>query len=414
VAVRILEPLGESVELAHAYSGLSQLAMLADDTDDALVWGGHALELAIRLGDERVRIHALVNIGSAQIQLDDRDSATLLEAIQIADLREERHEAARALSNLAYSMLVWVRPEAALRYAEQGLTYARAHEVITLAPYLAAIIAWLKLRAGDWDEAERIVRRELAREETVPQLLARTVLADLAIRRGDPDAAARLADVAEHAERTGEPQRIVPALELASEWALTNGSPLPVERIRHVLEQARPRGRLALWFGAWARVAGVDVEVDPPPRPTPHTAMLRGDWKAAADAFGEVGWTHDRALMLSLLDDEESLVESIEIARGLGAEPLTRRVAVRMRELGLAVPHGPRESTRANPAGLTARQLEVLSLLAAGLTNAEIADRLVVSPRTAEHHVAAVLTKLGASTRRDAARRASELGLLTR
>ena len=132
--------------------------MLADDTDDALVWGGHALELAIRLGDERVRIHALVNIGSAQIQLDDRDSATLLEAIQIADLREERHEAARALSNLAYSMLVWVRPEPALRYAEQGLAYARAHEVHTLAPYLATIIAWLKLRAGDWDEAERIVR----------------------------------------------------------------------------------------------------------------------------------------------------------------------------------------------------------------------------------------------------------------
>ena len=60
------------------------------------------------------------------------------------------------------------------------------------------------------------------------------------------------------------------------------------------------------------------------------------------------------------------------------------------------MPHGPRAPTRANPAGLTARQLEVLSLLAAGLTNAEIADRLVVSPRTAEHHVAAVLAKLGA------------------
>ena len=140
--------------------------------------------------------------------------------------------------------------------------------------------------------------------------------------------------------------------------------------------------------------------------------MVRRDWLAAADAFGEVGWTYDRALMLSLLDDEESLAEAIEIARGLGAEPLTRRVAGRMRELGLSVPHGPRESTRANPAGLTARQLEVLSLLAEGLTNAEIADRLVVSPRTAEHHVAAVLTKLGAATRRDAARRASELGLV--
>src|SRR5207249_10590311 len=137
-------------------------------------------------------------------------------------------------------------------------------------------------------------------------------------------------------------------------------------------------------------------------------ARLLRDWRGAADAFGEVGWTYDRALMLSLLDDEESLFEAIGIARGLGAEPLTKRVASRLRELGARVPHGPRISTRANPAGLTGRQLEVLSLLAGGLTNAEIADRLVVSQRTAEHHVAAVLAKLGAATRRDAARRASE------
>jgi DNA-binding NarL/FixJ family response regulator len=117
--------------------------------------------------------------------------------------------------------------------------------------------------------------------------------------------------------------------------------------------------------------------------------------------------------MLSLLDDEESLVEAIEIARELGAEPLTRRVAGRMRALGISVPRGPRGTTRANPAGLTARQVEVLSLLAAGLSNAEIAERLVVSPRTAEHHVAAVLTKLGAATRWEAARRGAELGLVT-
>jgi DNA-binding NarL/FixJ family response regulator len=82
-----------------------------------------------------------------------------------------------------------------------------------------------------------------------------------------------------------------------------------------------------------------------------------------------------------------------------------------MRELGIRVPQGPREASRTNPAGLTARQLDVLALLVRGLTNAEIADELVVSPRTAEHHVAAVLSKLGASSRRDAARRASELGI---
>jgi DNA-binding CsgD family transcriptional regulator len=412
-AVEILEPLGESVELAHAYSGVSQLAMLADETEDALEWGERALELAIRLRDDTVRVHALVNIGSARMQLDERESEGLLEAIAVADLLEERHEATRALSNLAYSMMVWIQPEPARRYAEEGLAYAREHEVHTLAPYLATIAAWLQLRACEWEDAERTVRGQLAREATVPQLLAKTVLAHLAIRRGDDDAADRLADVAEHADRTGEAQRAVPVVELATEWALTGDAPMPVDRIRDVLGRVSPQGRHAGHVGAWAAVAGVDVELAPARCPAPYEAMRHRDWRAAADAFGEVGWSYDRALMLSLLDDEESLVEALELARSLGSEPLTRRAGVRLRELGLAVPHGPREATRANPAGLTTRQLEVLALLADGLTNAEIADRLVVSPRTAEHHVAAVLTKLGAPTRRDVARRATELGLLS-
>jgi DNA-binding CsgD family transcriptional regulator len=186
---------------------------------------------------------------------------------------------------------------------------------------------------------------------------------------------------------------------------------MPVERMRRVLDEEQPSGRLALRFGAWARVAGLDVDIEAPDRPTPHADMLRGDWLAAADGYGEVGWGYDRALMLSLLDDEASLGEAITIARELGAVPLTKRVARRLRAQGLRVPPGPRETTRANPAGLTARQVEVLALLVDGLTNAEIAQRLVVSPRTAEHHVAAVLTKLGATTRREAARRASELRL---
>jgi DNA-binding NarL/FixJ family response regulator len=158
-------------------------------------------------------------------------------------------------------------------------------------------------------------------------------------------------------------------------------------------------------------VAGIEIELDWPAS-GPYAAMTRRDWRAAADEFGALGWSYDRALMLSLLDDEAALLEALEIARGLGAQPLTKRVAERMRELGMRVPQGPRRATRKNPAGLTARQLEVLTLIVEGLTNAEIAERLVVSPRTAEHHVAAVLTKLGATTRREAARRASELRLV--
>ncbi|HSC90516.1 MAG TPA: helix-turn-helix transcriptional regulator [Gaiellaceae bacterium] len=76
--------------------------------------------------------------------------------------------------------------------------------------------------------------------------------------------------------------------------------------------------------------------------------------------------------------------------------------------MALSFRRGP---ARARRRPVTARQLEVLALLAEGLTNAEIADRLVVSPRTAEHHVAAVLAKLGATSRREAVARASELRL---
>ena len=152
----------------------------------------------------------------------------------------------------------------------------------------------------------------------------------------------------------------MPVIELATEWALVSGAPMPVERIRDVLEKVSSRGRHAGHVGAWAAVAGLDVELEPHLGAVPYEAMCERDWRAAAEAFAEVGWSYDRALMLSLLDDEESLVEAIEVARALGAEPLTKRVAGRMRELGLTVPHGPRESTRANPAGLTARQLEVL------------------------------------------------------
>jgi DNA-binding CsgD family transcriptional regulator/tetratricopeptide (TPR) repeat protein len=416
-AMAILEPLGESAELARAYSGLSQLAMLAEDAEQAFEWGELALELAIRLGEESTRAHALTNIGSAKSQLDPGETATLLEAHAVADAAGDRYEATRALGNLAYALMLWVRPGEALRHAEAALTYAQEHEIHSLASYNATLIAWLRLRAGEWEEAEEVVRSEIERDTTVPQLLAKTVLAELAVRRGDPDAAELLGDLADQADRTDELQRLAPVLELETEWALTRGAPMPNERFKRVLGKIRPRSSFAGWgaarVGAWAAIAGIDIEVDQPAS-TPLATMLQRDWRGAAEAFGAVGWTYDQALMLSLLDDQESLVEAIEISRGLGAEPLTRRVAGRLRERGLSVPHGPRQSTRANPAGLTARQLDVLSLVAAGLTNAEIANRLVVSPRTAEHHVAAVLTKLGAATRRDAAQRANELGLAAR
>ena len=90
-------------------------------------------------------------------------------------------------------------------------------------------------------------------------------------------------------------------------------------------------------------------------------------------------------------------IEILDRTGAVAAVPLAR---VRLRALGVAsVPRGRARSTRENPAGLTERQLAVLRLLGRGLTNREIAERLVLSPKTVEHHVGAVFAKLAVSSR---------------
>jgi DNA-binding CsgD family transcriptional regulator/tetratricopeptide (TPR) repeat protein len=412
-AIAILEPLGESAELAHAYSGMSQLAMLASDVDLTLEWGQRALDLATRLGDQQIRGHALTNIGSVKLLLDLDDIDTLLEAHEVSHAAGDAYEATRALTNIAYTAMYSAQHDVGLHYARKVLAYATEHEVHNLSSYAVIMIGWLQLRAGKWDEAERQLRDATGNTTGILQLAAGTVLTELAVRRGDADAAERLADLDAQAALAGELQRVLPVAELSIEYALTRDEPVPTKLLERLLGDFPLTRVVNGWrvrVPAWAAVAGIDTGLKIADD-GPFAAMARHDWRGAADRFGDIGWTYDRALMLSMLDDEESLIEALDIARGLGADPLTKHVTRRLRDRGSRVPLGQRDATRSNPAGLTTRQLEVLTLVADGLTNTEIAERLVVSQRTAEHHVAAVLTKLGVTTRRQAARRAAELGL---
>jgi DNA-binding NarL/FixJ family response regulator len=96
----------------------------------------------------------------------------------------------------------------------------------------------------------------------------------------------------------------------------------------------------------------------------------------------------------------------------LGAARAAALVARRLRERGVrGLQVGPRSSTRDNPAGLTGRELEVLALVSEGLRNREIAARLFLSEKTVDHHVSAILRKLGVETRGQAAAEATRLGV---
>jgi DNA-binding NarL/FixJ family response regulator len=163
---------------------------------------------------------------------------------------------------------------------------------------------------------------------------------------------------------------------------------------------------------SWRRRAGVEVEV-PTNLPEPFASELEGDWQRAAREWTVLDAPYEAALALSEAGDEETVRESVERLQRVGAKPAAAIVAARLRRIGgRVVPRGPRSTTRANPAHLTSRELEVLALLATGARNHEIAGQLFVSQRTIDHHVATVLRKLGVTTREKAVQEGARLGLV--
>lgn len=417
-SIQLLEPAGPTAALAGAYNQLADLATLSGRAEEALLCGDRALRLAEQLGSDYAKWRALVAMGVAHMQCDPDDDHVLHAAVDGARVAGAHDAVVTGLIGLVFLNFFWVRPDRALEYAREGLEYAETHQRDALQDYLQANRAWLWLRSGWWPEAEASARMVLDRQSSrgmVSELQAKVALTELAVRRGDPDAGDRLAALAEEAYRTRELKRLGPVLELQIEWALTRDEPLPVASFEQVLatvgdEPARS-GYGGARLAAWGTVLGLPT-VFRGKAPFPHAAMMRQNWAEAAAGFGAVGWRYDRALMLSCCDDEPALAEAMEIARAFGATPLLDRVSRKLRATGRMIPRGPAASTRSNPAGLTDRQLEILGLIADGLTNAEIAKRLTISPRTIEHHVSSVLAKLDVTTRRDAARQAVELGVL--
>ena len=147
----------------------------------------------------------------------------------------------------------------------------------------------------------------------------------------------------------------------------------------------------------------------------PYRRQLGGDWAGAARLWTDLGCPYEAGLALLESPNEAALREALQIFTDLGATATARLTRHKMRRLAiLSIPAGPRAATREHPLGLTPREAEILDLICAGLTNAEIAGKLFISVRTAGHHVSAVLAKLNVPTRRAAAIQAAQLGLVGR
>ena len=415
-AVRILEPLSPGHELAMAYSNLAQLHMLGERDDSAIEWGERAIALARSLGDTEALAHALTNVGSSRLRRREAAGLTLLEeAFALASAAHMDDHAQRALVNIA-SMLLEQREYPRAEHAvERALAYGESHDLDAYAVYLTGQRARLRLERGAWDLAERDVRHALANREysgvtTIPALV---VLGTIQARRGDPEANETLALARARAYPTRELQRMGPtASALAEHLWLAGNSAAAIAEAEPV--HALARGNAAPWLrGELAfrlRLAGRTVSAEGAAEP--WRLLLGGDWRASAAAWEAIGAPYERADALALGDDAAQR-EALAIFDALGARRRAGVLRRAMRARGLSVPVGPRRATRANRAGLTARQMDVLRLIAEGCTNQEIAGRLNLAPKTVDHHVSAILEKLGVPTRRAAAGAARRLGLLT-
>ncbi len=408
---------GRTAGHALALANLGAMLVVLDREEEGLAVLEAALPLIDTVGGPGVRSLTRTYVGSAHLQLgmiEGRDE--LLEAIHLARAHESHEAAMRGNYNLVEGCWRLGRFDEALDFVARGEAYARDRELDVYSYMIDARRFRMMAMRGRWREALAGLH-EMVDGRTDPGMIGREtipVLARLLVRTADPDADDLLAVATRHAERADVVEWVVPTGLAVIERAWLTGRPELAGNHPATLLERTDRVGLEWQRGELLRyLSRLGHEVPAFPRcPEPFAAGLRGDWESAAVGWAAIDDPYERALELAESRDEESTVESYRILDSLGAVPATTLVRRRLRELGIArLPRRLGADTRSNAAGLTARQLEILRLVADGLTNAEIAGLLYLSTRTVDHHVAAVFHKLGVHNRRDAAAKVESLGL---
>jgi DNA-binding CsgD family transcriptional regulator len=266
---------------------------------------------------------------------------------------------------------------------------------------------------GRWSEAATQAQAVVDRGGVHGRVQCVAVLGRLAARRGDSEASRWLDEALELQSRFGG-ELTNPLRAARAEAAWLAGDPrLAAREIVAGLPafDASTNPWLVGEFAFWAHKIGVEWECPRTPA-DPYAFYLDGHPEKGAAAWAALGCPYEEAQCLADTDDETQMRRALSIFQSLRAAPAAKLVTERLRAKGARrISRGPRPTTRANPVGLSDREVQVLILMADGLRNAEIAERLVVSTRTVDHHVSAVLAKLGARSRYEAGQKAIALGL---
>lgn len=415
-ALALLEAHPPGAELAFAYRMQANLRALAHDYRAAIDWAEKSLAVAEGLDDHAAMISARNVIGTALMYLDfDAGAAYLEGSLNAARAAGRESTAVHAYTNLGSLACEMYRLRRAERYLSHGIALAAERDLDRLRLYMLGWWAMTHLRLGRWDEAVAAAEAVLAHPGvSVPsRVTALSALGLARARRGDPDAAAALDEALALARPIGYLHRLglVAVARAEAAWLAgdaTGAAEATATVYEHALEKRHAwfAGELAYWL--WRGGRAVEV---PDWTAEPFRLEIDGDWRGAAAAWKRLRCPYEQARALAG-GDTAARLKALTTFESLGARPAAESLRRALRDDGVArVPRGPRPATRDNPFGLTNRQVEVLAALVEGLTNAEIAARFQLSPKTVDHHVSAVLGKLDVRSREEAAELARRSGL---
>jgi tetratricopeptide (TPR) repeat protein len=373
-AIAVLERLPPGPELADAYATVGRHHVLRQELDRALPFVKQALGLAYALDARKITTLARIDLGLIHALRQDVGGIEELEAAvqRATELGLDEH-AAKGLFQLArvpHGFHRFAEAEQRLLTAE---TFCTDRGVEIVRDYALAWRADIRLSLGDWDRAEELAREVWRRSTPVSPsartIMVGTVLGTMAARRGTPDPDGALAIAARRGAAVPETAMILglPAARAEAAW-LAGRLVTAVDELREARELCRADRVNGPWRLAevcwWLHLADdTDVVAE---GTGPVVAQTAGDWRTAAAEFQALGYPYHHAQALSLAAEEAPLRDALEICLGLGAVPLARRVARRLRALGVRdIPRvRPHPCVPDNPAGLTARELDVLALLA--------------------------------------------------